>query len=232
METTLPEKSLKFPSTLCQKKKYWVLLRNVLRAIVLFKIHEAKETSVNEIINEIQRIPTDQDYQVLKSRTLEHSAFRLALKDLRREQIFSNCVNRGNQEDLDQIKIELINDPYQLIQASSHPFALINKRNKDGLTPLYIACRNGNYEVVKCLLEENADFLIDSVVENETESNLEVAVRWGHTNIVLELAKYKWPKKVLKRARELTKDPKILSILKNPKKKKHLFWCVCKSSKS
>ncbi len=231
METTSHERSLNISNTICHKKKYWVLLRNVLRAIVLFKIHEAKETSVNEIIKDIQRIPTDQDYQVLKTRTLEHSAFRLALKDIRREQIFSNCVSRGNQEDLDQIKIELVNDPYQLILTSSHPLALINKRNKDGLTPLYGACRNGNYEVVKCLLEASADFLIDSLVENETESNLEVAVRWGHTNIVLELAKYKWPKKTLKRARELTKDPQIHSILKDPKKKKASFWCLCKSSK-
>ena len=231
METGLNGKNL---SSICHKKKYWVLLRNVLRAIALFKIHEAKETSVNDIVKDIQRIPTDQDYRVLKSRTLEHSAFRLALKDIRREQIFSSCVNRGNMEDLNQIKIELFNDPYQLIQASHHPFALINKRNKDGLTPLYVACRNGNFEVVKCLLEQKADFLIDSLVENETESNLEVAVRWGHSNIVFELAKYKWPKKTLKRARELTKDPSIILALRDPekKKKKNSGWCFCGSSKN
>lgn len=230
MEVSLNKDSNENLNSLSHKKKYWRLLRNVLKAISLFKNLEARETSVNEIIEEIKKIPTDNDYRLFQYQVRERSAFARALKDIRREQSFLKCVHRGHPEDLDQIKIELNDDPYRLLRDSSHPLALMNKRNQDGLTPLYIACRNGNYEVVKYLLDQNADFLINSTVETETESNLEVAVRWGHLKIVLELLKYKWPKSTISKARKLTKDSKILKILKNPQKK-HSFWCFCNSSK-
>ena len=231
MEIVRSEETTENLNSLSPRKKYWALLRNVLKAISLFKNLEAKETSINEIIDEIKKIPTDNDYRLFQYQIRERSAFATALKDLRREQSFLKCVERGHGEDLDQIKIELHDDPYRILRDSSHPLALINKRNQDGLTPLYIACRNGNYEVVKCLLDQNADFLINSSVEKETESNLEVAVRWGHLKIVSELLKHKWPKDVLSKARRLTKDSKILKLLKNPKKKQS-FWCFCNAKKN
>lgn len=212
------------------RRSHWALVRNVFGALARFKSHEVKEASINEIINEIRQIPTDREYQLNKSKTYENSAFSTAIKDLRREMSFMQCVERGHLEDLSQIKVELLNDPYKILRNSNHPFALINKRNKDGLTPLYIACRNGNYEVVKCLLDEEADYLITSQVGNEEESNLEVAVRWSHTKIVKELMSKKWPKSVIKKAKKICSNHEIRDLLYLNKKRKKWF-CFCGKGK-
>jgi ankyrin repeat protein len=135
------------------------------------------------------------------------------------------CVERGHFEDLQQIKLELNNDPYKFLRNATHPYALINKRNKDGLTPLYVACRNGNFDVVQFLMQENADYLIPSVIGNEEETNLEVAVRWSHTKIVKELLIKKWPKPTLLKAKKICNSQKILDLFKKKKKSKCLCFC-------
>lgn len=46
-------------------------------------------------------------------------------------------------------------------QDSNH---LLNKHNTDGVTPLCVAAQNGNYEVVKFLIEKGADHLRETKV--------------------------------------------------------------------
>lgn len=164
-------------SPLSPKKSKWNLLRNVVRAVTLFKSHEANQPEINELISEIKGIPTDKAYQLKRSRTRENSAYLIAIKDLRREESLMKCVERGNSNDLEQIKLEIDQDPYKLLRNSNHPLALINKRNRDGQTPLYIACKHGNIEVFNLLMRENADYLLLSLVDGEEESNLEVSIR-------------------------------------------------------
>ena len=174
------------------KKSHWSLLRNVVKAISLFKTHDTNRADdINDLINDIKKIPTDKAYQMKKSRSRENSAYYNALRDMRREENLLKCVERGNPDDLLQIQMEIDTDPYKLLSKNNHPFALINKRNRDGHTPLYIACKNGNLEVVLLLLKEKVDYLITSKLDNEEENNLEVAIRWGHTKIAEELLKLK-----------------------------------------
>ena len=209
-----------------RKKTKWNLLRNVVRAVTLFKSHEANEANdLDILVNEINQIPTDKIYRLKRRMTQENSAYVVALKDLRREQSLHRCVERGNPEDLDTIKLEIEQDPYRLLRNSTHPLALINKRNAQGQTPMYIACKNGNLEVVILLLEENADYLLSSMVDSEEESNLEVAVRWGHHKVAQILLKKNWPKIILNKARKLFINPEMEELFRHITKKKKAFCC-------
>ena len=39
------------------------------------------------------------------------------------------------------------NDPLRYIRTDSDPERIMNKANKEGMTPLYFACMNGNLKV-------------------------------------------------------------------------------------
>ena len=206
---------------------HWCLLRNVLRAVALFKTTEAKEAyDLNELIASIEHIPTDQSYQEKAKRNMINSAYNQALDELRREQNMKRYIERGDQEDLMQIKIEIEMDPYKKLHNTSHPLSLLNKRNKSGQTPLYVACKNGNLAVIMLLLTEGADYLLESLVDGEEESNLEVAVRWRHKRVVIELLKLKWPKAVYLKAKTLGRNSEIEALF-NKYSKKKWNWCCC-----
>lgn len=184
---------------------------------------------INQFVEGLKAIPTDQIYRLKRRRSHENSAYSIAINDLRREQNIQKYVERGRLEDLELIKIELNDDPYKLLRNASHPHALINKRNSNGQTPLYVACKNGNLEVVKLLLGENADYLLTSLVDSEEETNLEVAARWRHKKVIEELLKKKWPKKVLEKAKALCRAPDIIELFGNKTKaKKGCFCCFSK----
>lgn len=62
---------------------------------------------------------------------------------------------------------------------------LINKPNRMNQTPIYLACRNGNLEIVKYLLEQQANpHILSNVDDEEKESTLQVACRWNHRQVV------------------------------------------------
>jgi len=44
----------------------------------------------------------------------------------------------------------------------------LNRKNNQGWTPLYIAAKNGNIEVVKLLIENKADYTIKCKVRYES----------------------------------------------------------------
>ena len=127
---------------------------------------------------------------------------------------------------MEQIKLEIEMDPYRLLRNTSHPLSLLNKRNNSGQTPLYIACKNGNLAVVVLLLAEGADYLLNSAVDGEEESNLEVAVRWGHKKVVVELLKLRWPKAMYLKAKALGRNTEIVALFKKYSKKRS-SWCFC-----
>lgn len=64
---------------------------------------------------------------------------------------------------------------------SKDPEHLLNKKNAYGVSPLYLACKNGNLNVVKYFLEEcNANLFLKSKISliGKEESNLEVSSRY------------------------------------------------------
>ena len=46
------------------------------------------------------------------------------------------------------------------------PEHLVNKKNNQGQTPLYIAAKNGNMQIVKIIIDNKADYLLKSKVNS------------------------------------------------------------------
>jgi hypothetical protein len=207
------------------KRSKWVLLRNVFKAIVLLKTPEVEGKNLSDLLEEIKAIPTDEVYRLSRSRTRDRSPYVRAIKELRRQQIFESSVQRGGPEDIQQILIEIENDPYKLLRNPGHPFALINKRNSKGQTPLYIACKNGNFQLVELFLKLEADHVLTSTVDGEEETCLEVAIRWRHIEIVKLLLTKSWTEKVIKKAERISRLPQIKALFRPFKSKNKLIFC-------
>lgn len=74
-------------------------------------------------------------------------------------------IQNGSEKDLKNIKIILEKDPTKFtlthflkimkkmlfnvryMRSYSDPESFVNKTNKEGMTPLYVACLNGNFDV-------------------------------------------------------------------------------------
>jgi ankyrin repeat protein len=87
-------------------------------------------------------------------------------------------IARGGDSDLENIKDYLSKDPNKFLIQSDDDESLINKTNIKGLTPLYVACQNGNEKVVRFLLENGANPFKKVTFNNNVDSSLEVAVRF------------------------------------------------------
>jgi ankyrin repeat protein len=71
---------------------------------------------------------------------------------------------RGNSADLGRVRFFIQNDPKSHMYAQGSPQLVCNRKDGNGKTPLYLACGQGNLELVKTLLECEADPHQSSVV--------------------------------------------------------------------
>jgi len=60
----------------------------------------------------------------------------------------SAFCERGSPSDIVAIKVIIESDPKRYLRDPSDPEHLLNSRDSRGLTPLYVACRSGNKNVV------------------------------------------------------------------------------------
>ena len=202
----------------------WRKLRNVLRAVTLFKHFDTVECDVDMLVTEIRRIPSDPVYRKQKRERKEHSAAYVAIQDIRREDRFFRAIETGGPEDLNLLIKEIEDDPYRLLRDASHPLSLVNKRNRAGQTPLYVACKNGNLTIAALLLSRGADPLIYSEVEGQVETNLQVAARWGHAFVVEKLLRgVQWSMEALDQAYVEATTMQVKKLLSLHRKKK----CCC-----
>jgi ankyrin repeat protein len=79
----------------------------------------------------------------------------------------------------------LESDPSRNLYQTDHPMHVLNKPLWKDQTPLYIACKNGNIDCVRLLLEKGAKAIIKSKIgEDDYESNLSVSVRWSKLEVI------------------------------------------------
>lgn len=173
-----------------EAKRKWNKLSHVFRSIMMFRSHEVK--SINDpaaIYDEIS------EYQLRQLNEKRNRAWdiskqdfaRDAFQNLRRVEVFCDCATVGSIKQV-QFMNELIEkDPKRYLLEPDDPAYLTNCRNSRGHTPMYIAAKHGNMEVIKLLLKWKANYLIPSQVsltDKKTELPLEVAARWGHEEVV------------------------------------------------
>mmetsp|Transcript_16001 Transcript_16001/g.13545 ORF Transcript_16001/g.13545 Transcript_16001/m.13545 type:complete len:139 (+) Transcript_16001:1071-1487(+) len=115
------------------------------------------------------------------------------------------------------------NDPRKNIFGCSDPEHILNKRNKFGHTPLYVAAKNGNYDAVELLLGYNADpYLVSFIDQDEknTELPIHAAIKWSYpkiTQILLDKVNYDF--KTLKKCYKLAPNDHIKEIIQKYMKK-------------
>lgn len=84
------------------------------------------------------------------------------------------------------MKAEHITEIRRLIQAGAD----VNVINKNGLTPLMVACGLGYTDIARLLLEAKADVTIKARFFGKEYTPLSVAQQWNHPDIVKLLKDY------------------------------------------
>jgi hypothetical protein len=126
-----------------------------------------------------------------------------ALDSFRDQHVFFEALESASKKDLPLIKKILQKDPKANLYDADSPYRLANKPNHRGYTPLYVACKNGNLDLVRLLIEHQANpYQLINVGPNMKESILLVAARWGHIELMKYLtgSNFMWSEKELRRA--------------------------------
>ena len=152
----------------------------------------------------------------------------------RQTELFEICES-GLDSNLNKIIKFLKEDPKRNFfdEAQKNKF-LVNQKNYDGLTPLYIACLNGHLKVAEILMKYGADHLLKCGEKKEEQSVLDVSIRWGHIKLVEYLLNLEWPMPYLKsglKEASLLKNPGLTNLMKKAisshklKHKSNYFCC-------
>ena len=91
----------------------------------------------------------------------------------RRVKKIFQCAERGAKADERRILRELAKKSKKHMYNKESPKFILNTKNFFGQTPLYVAAKNGNLNIVKLLIEEGCNPFIKSATDlNSEESNL------------------------------------------------------------
>ena len=197
----------------------WYVLINVFIAIIhLRKFQIQKLTTSN--FSEIFKGKLNKTRNCIKEKT------NISNNSL----LTSNNINKDLEMNyiLDQIKLfQLIRfgiDKYEkdiIDLLKKHNF--VNDKNYENLTPLYLACINGNEKMVKLLIDNGANYLLLDV---NNESILDISVRWNYYKLIkFLLINCKWPINYIKNAYRLVQNKDIRTLFAKYKKKE--ISCLC-----
>ncbi|OMJ77644.1 hypothetical protein SteCoe_22725 [Stentor coeruleus] len=206
-----------------KQKNHWKKLRSILHVSSKLKVHEAQEVEdVNNLINTLERIPTNKSYRIKKRAEQNSSPFAMAVADHRRDQLFFQVIEKGDPEEIKILEELIDTDPKKYMRNAKDPNSIINCKNRDGYTPIYLSCRNGILEYVDFFLKQGAD---QSIKCGEAkESCLEAAARWGYAPIVKLLMKNKCSIEDIRKAKKVTKSRNIMNILNESRVKGRCCW--------
>ena len=191
----------------------WYVLINVFIAI----IHMSKI--------KLQKLSTSNFSELLKGKlNKKRNCIKEKNNISNNSLLTSNNINKDIEMNyiLDQIKLfQLIRfgiDKYEkdIIELlKKHNF--VNDKNYENLTPLYVACINGNEKMVKLLIDYDANYLLLDV---NNESILDISVRWNYYKLTkFLLINCKWPINYIKNAYHLIQNKEIRKLFVKYKKK-------------
>lgn len=141
----------------------------------------------------------------------------------------------GDGKAIARLKTIIMSDPKRnLFSKSEKRRYFVNQPNTEGFTLIYQACFNGNLNVVRMLLDCDADHLIRcGNSSDEKLSILDVIVRWNHlklTQYLLLENEYKldWPKEYIVSALKIAvsqNNKNMIKLLKSVKTMKSGSCC-------
>jgi hypothetical protein len=157
-----------------------------------------------------------------------------ALGTFRDQTTLFGALETASKKDFAYIKSALISDPKENLYDEDSPQRLVNRPNYRGYTPFYVACKNGNVELIELLLVFKANpYQLCKVSTNESETGLVVAARWGHLEAVRYLLseRFIWSEREVKSAYKEAKNHQIKRILKTKINKRSFLerFFVCSS---
>eukprot|EP00743_Colponemidia_sp_Colp-15_P005110 GILK01005500.1.p1 GENE.GILK01005500.1~~GILK01005500.1.p1 ORF type:complete len:288 (+),score=39.45 GILK01005500.1:108-971(+) len=205
-------------------KRHWTVATNVIRSF-----NAMRELNVEEVLDMDKLIADLGGYDRSFPRPAEDSErsfLTQALEEYRRRERLFEMAARGSKQDLRLLEHELDRDPKRFLLEEGHPDAMVNSRNHADQTPLYLAAKNGNADIVRFLLDRHADpHYICKLGVKEQETALECAARWGHVRVVSTLLERAiWSKQEITAAYKAASSPLIKRLLKRPASSSS---CIC-----
>jgi hypothetical protein len=88
----------------------------------------------------------------------------IILSQQKNEKLFTFYLTRGSPQDIQKVRFFILNDPKKHMYDPGSQQLVCNRMDVNGKTPLYVACREGNLELVRTLVECEADPFVNSVV--------------------------------------------------------------------
>ena len=200
-------KSSVFPYT----KNKWALLRTVLQAVARLKRKEVETILDNQGLEKALASYTP------RSRSMSYYWQRhsTAFEDALNENQLHELIARGAPEDIRKIDALLTKGKEANLFDPSDDNNVVNRPNRFGKTPLYIASQNGNMALIKYLVLKQAKPEKRSKISSkEEESNLAVAARWKHEGVVkYYLENFEWEKDDLQQAKAVAGTKKIQKMI-------------------
>ncbi|EAS03794.2 ankyrin repeat protein (macronuclear) [Tetrahymena thermophila SB210] len=153
-----------------------------------------------------------------------------AFNMVRMVEMICEFSERGHPEDIKNIIDILQKDPKRYLRSPDDPQHLLNKFNSKSQNASYLACKNGNLNIVQFLVKQESNFNMKSKIGGEIEDYpLQVAVRWNHKEVVdflLNQRVIKISQQQIEAAyREAKQNKEIRRILSLHLKKKPFFLC-------
>ncbi|CAD8083043.1 unnamed protein product [Paramecium primaurelia] len=171
-------------------KSYWRKIRNVCHSIRLFQMPLIKSIqSPDEVTFNQKQTKFHSCTNIGSLNKEEHIAKKRAnddlsdaLKAIKRERELFYYIEKGTSIEL--IEKILMNDPNRFLYEQKSSMRLVNKKNSQGFTPLYIAAKNGFEDVCNILIQYGADQNISVQINQIDDYPLVVALRWRHFEVI------------------------------------------------
>ena len=122
--------------------------------------------------------------QFLRKSEVEKELIRVNLKEKAFKLITEGISNNSNKNIIEEFEKLFYQNPEKNKYSPEDKNYLFNQRLSNGKTLLYIACQEGNTEIVKFLLEKKLNPNIKAIYFDMEDSCLAVAVRWNFYDIV------------------------------------------------
>ena len=122
--------------------------------------------------------------QFLRKSEVDKELIRVSLKEKAFKLITEGISNNSNKNIIEEFEILFNQNPEKNKYSPEDKNYLFNQRLSNGKTLLYIACQEGNTEIVKFLLEKKLNPNIKAIYFDMEDSCLAVAVRWNFYDIV------------------------------------------------